>query len=372
MILLRFSVSGYRGFCDRIELDLTDKRNYQFGKDCLRGEVLDKIIIVGGNGAGKTNFGYAMTDIVTTVTGFNRDIGQMNEGCFINGCCEDRVAEFCYVFVHRGFRIEFTYTKNTPTSIVSERLVVDGVTAFYYSLHEKGRSVFDTRLMGMEWMDYSVLDGRTSIIRTIVKEAGCDADSAVGAIWSFASHALFYRSMWKKDEHIGLMDSDDDVETYIIGNSLVDEFSSFLREAGLECGDIGVSGRRLVIRTGDRSIPFIDAASRGTMIMCRLFCWIKRCRDLDALIFFDDFDDMFHYATARNTIRTIISSNRSQCIFVTHNSGLITNDFLRPDCCFILEDGKLSSLASRTEKDIRKGHNLEKMLRDGVFDRSFE
>ena len=54
---------------------------------------------------------------------------------------------------------------------------------------------------------------------------------------------------------------------------------------------------------------------------------------------------------------------------MTHNTGLVSNDFLRPDCCFIMDEGELKSFASLTDKDIRRGHNLEKMLRKGEFDR---
>ncbi len=371
-MLLRFSVSGYRGFDGPIEIDFTDKKNYQFGKDCVRGEVLDKIVIVGGNGAGKTNFGYALVDIITTVTGFTRDIGQMDERCFLNGYSREGKAEFCYEFIHRGSRIEYSYSKGSPTSILSERLVVDRSTLFDYSASDPASGTYDLARLGLAMDDVTGLDGSVSLIRTCSEKRRTSGDPAIEAVWRFARQALYYRAMWKKDEHIGLMDTDDDVEGYIIDNGYLEEFLEFLKDVGLECGNICPSGRELAIRTGEKEIPFADAASRGTMIMCRLFCWIKRCRDSEALIFFDDFDDMFHFATARAAITRIISSNRSQCIFVTHNSGLITNDFLRPDCCFILESGRLSSLASRTEKDIRKGHNLEKMLRDGVFDRSSE
>jgi hypothetical protein len=52
---------------------------------------------------------------------------------------------------------------------------------------------------------------------------------------------------------------------------------------------------------------------------------------------------------------------------VTHNTGLVSNDFLRPDCCFIMGCGGPRSLASLSDKDIRRGHNLEKMLREGAF-----
>ncbi|MBO4763633.1 MAG: hypothetical protein J5485_03315, partial [Candidatus Methanomethylophilaceae archaeon] len=55
----------------------------RFGKECLRGDLLDKIVVLGNNNSGKTSFGYAITDIVSTVGGFSKDIGQRNEGCFL-------------------------------------------------------------------------------------------------------------------------------------------------------------------------------------------------------------------------------------------------------------------------------------------------
>lgn len=296
----------------------------------------------------------------------------MDRRCFLNGYNDSGKAEFCYDFIHKGSRIEYSYTKDSPSSILSERLVVDRRILFDYSVSDLASGTYDLDRLGLTPKDVTSLDGTVSLVRICSEKNSSSCDQSVDAIWCFARQTLYYRAMWKKDEHIGLMDTDDDVQGFIIGNGYIGELLEFLKDVGLDCGNLCSYGKELVIRTGEKEIPFMDAASRGTILMCRLFCWIKRCRASEALIFFDDFDDMFHFATARVAITRIISSNRSQCVFITHNSGLITNDFLRPDCCFILESGKLSSLASRTEKDIRKGHNLEKMLRDGVFDRSSE
>jgi len=176
--------------------------------------------------------------------------------------------------------------------------------------------------------------------------------------------------MWKKDTHIGMIEDNDDVEKYLIQNGMVEDFNKFLRDTCSVDIELSKEGDRLMVVREKGMIPFRTSVSRGTMIMCRLYAWLRRCKDRDALMFFDDFDDMFHYRTAENAIKAIISQISAQCIFVTHNTGLASNDFLRPDCCFIMEDGKLSSFASLTDKDIRRGHNLEKMLREGEFDRS--
>ena len=56
-----------------------------------------------------------------------------------------------------------------------------------------------------------------------------------------------------------------------------------------------------------------------------------------------------------------------QVILTTHNTDLLSNDLLRPDCFFWLRDEKISSLADLTEKEIRKAHNLQKMFKAGAF-----
>ena len=57
-----------------------------------------------------------------------------------------------------------------------------------------------------------------------------------------------------------------------------------------------------------------------------------------------------------------------QTILTSHNTYLANNELLRPDCYFILNNGALTSFADSTQRELREGHNLEKMLRQGEFD----
>ena len=41
---------------------------------------------------------------------------------------------------------------------------------------------------------------------------------------------------------------------------------------------------------------------------------------------------------------------------------------MRPDCYFILSDNKLTSFADATNRELREGHNLEKLYMSGEFD----
>ena len=59
-----------------------------------------------------------------------------------------------------------------------------------------------------------------------------------------------------------------------------------------------------------------------------------------------------------------------QCLLTTHNTDIMTNDLLRPDCYFVLENGVISSFASSTDKELRLAHNLQKMYKGGAFNNS--
>jgi len=253
---------------------------------------------------------------------------------------------------------------------VSERLTVDKQTLYSYDLTDGSEPFFNLGALGLS--EQPELGKGQSVILYMSKERRFDPDSPVGVVLHFAYHSLYFMAMWMKDVHIGMIEDGDDIEQYIVDNGLVGEFNTFLNEI---CSmDIALSGRdgRLFVVKEMGEFPFRTCASRGMMVMCRLYCWVRRCRDRESLIYFDDFDDMFHYRTAEKAIKWIISGSKAQCIFVTHNTGLASNDFLRPDCCFLMDGGRLSSFSSLTDKDIRRGHNLEKMLREGEFDRSVD
>ena len=52
----------------------------------------------------------------------------------------------------------------------------------------------------------------------------------------------------------------------------------------------------------------------------------------------------------------------------THDTFLLSNDLLRPDCFFVLKSNEIKDLCDLTDKELRSGHNLEKLYRGGKFD----
>ena len=57
----------------------------------------------------------------------------------------------------------------------------------------------------------------------------------------------------------------------------------------------------------------------------------------------------------------------AQVIITTHNTNVMTNELLRPDCYFIMDDKGIAPLFEKTDKELREAHNIEKMYKAGTF-----
>lgn len=65
--------------------------------------------------------------------------------------------------------------------------------------------------------------------------------------------------------------------------------------------------------------------------------------------------------------KELFSLDNCQVFTSSHNTYLMTNDLLRPDCNFIINDNKIKPLTECTNKELRFGHNIEKLFRGKVF-----
>ena len=90
-----------------------------------------------------------------------------------------------------------------------------------------------------------------------------------------------------------------------------------------------------------------------------------------SLIYLDEFDAFYHYEMSENVVRYFKKKYpKCQIIMTSHNTNLMTNKIMRPDCLFILSrSGTLTALCNATERELREGHNLEKMYISGEFEK---
>lgn len=82
-----------------------------------------------------------------------------------------------------------------------------------------------------------------------------------------------------------------------------------------------------------------------------------------------NFGDSLFWKKAVEKLILLRDSGDFTVILHTHNTALISNDLLRPDCYFVWdsETEKAVPFHRLTYKELRKEHNLEKMYRAGAF-----
>ncbi len=123
--------------------------------------------------------------------------------------------------------------------------------------------------------------------------------------------------------------------------------------------------KNLFCIVGGKKIPFDPISSTGTHALELLFYWIKRIKDA-AFVFIDEFDAFYHFKLSFEVCKLLFGLD-CQVFTSSHNTYLMTNDLLRPDCNFIVNDNKLKALCDCTEKELRVGHNIEKLFRGDAF-----
>lgn len=87
-----------------------------------------------------------------------------------------------------------------------------------------------------------------------------------------------------------------------------------------------------------------------------------------SFVYIDEFDAFYHFELSWNVVEELRELRGIQIFTTTHNTDLMTNDLLRPDCYFKIKDNQILSLADLTDKELRKAHNLQKMYKAGAFD----
>ena len=79
-MLVKFAVTNYRGFADRIEWDLSKPSNYSFNTFAIKDGIIKNGIVYGPNGSGKSNFAMAIFDDQQSTYATDIDILDIKEG----------------------------------------------------------------------------------------------------------------------------------------------------------------------------------------------------------------------------------------------------------------------------------------------------
>lgn len=370
-MLEKFSVKNYKNFKNQISIDFTVKHDYKFNEYCIKDGVLNKVIIFGDNGVGKSNFGYALFDIVGTLTDKNTIPFQAND--FLNADSDDKVAEFSYEFKFDNDLVKYNYKKSEFKKVVFEELYINNDKIYDYDFLKKSFGNQNMELINAGTLNFEYYESNIAILRYIANNTTQAEGSIIKKLMNFVTKMLWFRSL-QDNSYIGLETDVVNIADWIVANNLIGEFNEFLKSnANLK---INVATAKIleakntnifIEKHKNNPLIFENVASSGTKSLLLYFYWYKHFKDVKFL-FIDEFDAFYHFKLSKNIIKNLIEYKNMQTILTSHNTYIVNNDLLRPDCYFKLKDGELKSFADSTERELREGHNLEKMLRQGEFD----
>ena len=364
-MLKRFEVTGFKNFENKIVLDFTDTRDYRFNEQCLSENLLSKVIIYGKNSIGKTNIGLALFDIVSHLT--SKNVTPNLYDYYLNASNNKKYAEFRYQFQFDCDTVDYVYKKDSKRNLLYEKLLINNDFIFDYDYEEKEGNIDGLSEIAptLNWA-YNDVD---SILKYVINNTVLDKKHPLNQMINYVSNMLWFRSL-DENRYIGYKNKSDDYYDFIFDKDVLHEFESFLHQAGIDeklVVNEGIDGIKRLYFDKNIPLPFFKVASSGTKALYTFFYWYKTAKDV-SLMFIAEFDAFYHFELAETIVSIIEKMKNTQVMLTSHNTNLLSNKIMRPDCYFILTKSRITSIANATNRELREGHNLEKLYMSGEFD----
>lgn len=369
-MLMKFSVKNFKGFKDELFFDFSEFRDYKFNKFAIKdNKAIKSAILYGKNGSGKSNFGFALFDIILHLT--DKRKARLQTGNYLNGDSDELTASFSYEFLIDDISFKYSYRKREPLILTYEELIINSEKVFSYNFEEKRGDFPGLKIVKAERLKTGE-PINISVLRYIAYNANISLDNPIQKLMDFINNMLWFRSTSEVNDYLGMKNDNDrgEIVKFIIESGKVKELETYLQDKGINFNlEVikDVSGNEiLTAKYKYKKLNFFDAASNGTKVLLLYYFWILKLEKA-SFVFIDEFDAFFHMFLARDLFLEIIKQIDSQIIITTHNTDLMSNNILRPDCYFIISNGKIKSLPNCTQRELREGHNLEKMFKSGEF-----
>lgn len=363
-MLKKFTVSNYKNFKDEISLDFSKIGEYSFNADCLSMR-----LIYGRNATGKTNFGRALLDIKILLYGMFRND---ENSVLINADSQD-TAKFIYEFQFGSDEVVYKYSRFANTELCDEELYVNGEAIFKCDFKNskfdfKGLSIISAETVNTNrYLKKDEMDNEYVLpfLRWLINNTAFSDDSVLIQL------SKYVRKMGMITVGNDLLYSNRNFLENLKNPVYLQSFEDFLNLMGIECKLVLQElpdGQVELYFSQNKLVPFYSTASSGTLALTSLY---QKIVSNPSLIYIDDFAAFYHYEMAEKLI-CYFKDKYPECQFImtSHNTNLMTNKIMRPDCLFILSSrGTLTALCDATERELREGHNLEKMYISGEFEK---
>ncbi len=387
-MLKQFILKNYKNFKNELILDFGKVAGYKFNSNCIANDTIVKSIIYGRNATGKTNLGTAMGDIVDVVAGGAR-LYNIQNAKIINADAEEMIVTFKYVFQFDEEIIVYFYERNIDDNLSYEKLSINN-DVIYEINFEQGMFDFNNlekinaetiqidKYIGSIRRDDMELDiepeyrKQVPFLRYLLTNGALVSNSVLFKLEDYVKRMRFYSV--NQPVMIQIVPRiPASFSNYLGEDDNLKHFEEFLNMMGVECELQTLKtaeGHFELFFKHKKPIPFFANASSGTLSLTNFYMRYVAVARIPSFIYMDEFDAFYHYEMAEKLVKYFKAKYpKTQVVLTTHNTNLMCNQLMRPDCLFILSrDGRLTALCDATERELREGHNLEKLYIGGEFE----
>lgn len=366
-MLSKFIVENFKGFDEPLILDFTAS-NYSFNQNLIRNGLVNKAILYGKNGIGKSSLGVALFDITEHLT----DKQKMNQVYVQNYKNLNHINEnvkFTYFFKFGNDVVEYYYEKKNRYDLIKEILKINNKVIINYDYFDSAHQFVDKNIINN--LNIDLVDNKLSIVKYIYRNTPTNTIPMITKMVQFCENMLWYRSLSEGNTYSGFTNGVSSLVEKLYESGKLKDFQQFLKQNGLDYNlkfeSINGNHELFALYNGGKNKAlFISLASTGTMALFLFYIWKITVFDKLTFLFIDEFDAFLHYEASENLIKILDESN-FQMILTTHNTDLLSNKLTRPDCCYIMTKNKISNFSNATNRELREGHNLEKLFKSGEF-----
>lgn len=363
-MIQEFKVRNYKNFRDELDFSLRTVKNYEFNTNIIKDGMIKDSLLIGENASGKTNLGYAMLDITRHLT----DKRRKEVGWAPNYFNSEDMVYFEYTFRFDQSVLVYSYEKKEPDKVLREQLMIDGkkVIVSDYSFKK-------VLLKGAENLNLENYDHGISLVKYVYANTILDKNDkdciAFQQFIKFVNGMLWFSST-EGNRYIGFSNIQGDLLKMLSEREgAVEKLEAFLKDLGINyqlvVRDKG-EGKNVYCKMGQREVPFHWIISSGTRSLIFFFFWYLQTENV-SFLYIDEFDAFYHTDLSAAVVKKVIELGHTQAVITSHNTDLLSNGLLRPDCIFKLEDNTIKPLSDLTDKALREAHNLQKMYKAGAF-----
>ncbi len=372
-MLKKFTVKNFKNFKNTLCIDFTKVHDYKFNDFCVKDGLISKMIVYGKNAEGKTNLGRALCDLQKSIFFVAPHFADMYRGRQYKNAdaAEDELVEFFYSFRFGDDTVDYEYRKKDENDTVYEKFSVNGRVLFFYD-KQSGESDFgnvdEINAGDLNWEEF--IEGseteeegiKPTALRYIIFNTVQNADSVIYKLSQFIRGMRFSNSV--DPSRVSFLYSETDENTEELR-----KFEKFLNDYGVNCKLVLIKqpdGSREIFFDYARPLRFSGNLSSGTAALSRFYAQYLANKK-PSFVYMDEFDAYYHYELSEKIVELLEKEFDCQVILTTHNTDLLSNSIMRPDCFWVLGSGVITPICELTNRELRQGHNLEKLYRNGEF-----